>query len=444
MNNLYKRIVTMGMISFSALLAWLYCIIAYRDKITYVICLSLVLVISLYALFNAIIKIRLIKDEAMYKYISDTITSTVASMVPDTDSAKETERIAKATYVQLRKANSGISELTEANNSNTVKSIDNYTALNLSMKETVTKAMTDNAKLVVKYNKQDNQNVMDMLREFTTNMDNISQSLEAINTRIDNMNVVAEKRPKTILEDTVMDDTLPDILDIFPQTDELSDSLATVEEPIIKEAVPDTTDSVTITPNDDIDPNRPLSPDEIAALFNQAMANVEDDTPVAKEVEEAPIVEEPEQAPAEEDPNRLLSQDDIAALFNQAATSEPTPEPAVEEPVDVTPTNEDPNRQLTPDEIAALFSQSVEERTAKSEADFENATSNEAMDQNLIDALLNNLNSEPEVAPIDEKIIPFPAVEEPVAEAPAEEPFDPNKPLSPDEIAALFASMNGN
>ncbi len=442
MNNLYKRIVTMGMISFSALLAWLYCIIAYRDKIAYVICLSLILVISLYALFNAIIKVRLIKDEAMYKYISDTISSTVASMVPDTDSAREAERIAKATYVQLRKANSGISSLAEANNTNTVKNIDNYTALSLSMRETVTKAMTDSAKLVVKYNKQDNQNVMDMLKEFTLNMENISQSLDSINNRIDNMNIVAEKRPKTILEDTVMDDTLPDMLDIFPQTSDTPAS-STENAATMTEAP---SEEISITPNDDIDPNKPLSPDEIAALFSQAMANVPDDTPVAREIEE-PVIEEPVAVtPVSDDPNQLLSQDDITALFSQAAAAEPAPEPVIEEPVVTAPVSDDPNRQLTPDEIAALFSQSVEERTAKSEADFENATSNEAMDQNLIDALLNNLNSEPEPEEpaADEKIIPFPAVEEPVATAPVEEPFDPNKPLSPDEIAALFASMNGN
>ncbi len=67
------------------------------------------------------------------------------------------------------------------------------------------------------------------------------------------------------------------------------------------------------------DPNRTMSPDEIAALF----ANMSDDTPKEEEkpVEPEPIVEE---KPAEEekppmpdlsDPNKTLSPDEIAALF---------------------------------------------------------------------------------------------------------------------------------
>ena len=67
------------------------------------------------------------------------------------------------------------------------------------------------------------------------------------------------------------------------------------------------------------DPNKTLSPDEIAALF----ANMSDDAPKEEEkpVEPEPIVEE---KPAEEekppmpdlsDPNKTLSPDEIAALF---------------------------------------------------------------------------------------------------------------------------------
>ena len=165
-------------------------------------------------------------------------------------------------------------------------------------------------------------------------------------------------------------------------------------------------------------------------------------------VAQEPVVEEPVAiAPVNDDPNRQLTPDEIAALFS---ANTPAKEPVVEEPVAVAPVNDDPNRQLTPDEIAALFSASKEERTAKSDDDFHKDNMPEAMDQSLIDALLGNLDAEAEVAKEatskdEDKIIPFPIAEEPKPEdpAPIAEEFDPNKQLSADEIAALFASING-
>ena len=102
---------------------------------------------------------------------------------------------------------------------------------------------------------------------------------------------------------------------------------------------------VTPTVGDMSDPNKQLSPDEIAALFAAA-------EPAPKKEDPAP---EPVQvAPVSDDPNKQLSADEIAALF---AAAEPAPkkeEPAPE-PVQVTPVSDDPNKQLSPDEIAALF-----------------------------------------------------------------------------------------
>ncbi len=131
-------------------------------------------------------------------------------------------------------------------------------------------------------------------------------------------------------------------------------------------------------------------------------AFMEDELPeeeafVPEEVfEEEPVVEA--------DPNQMLSADDIAALFAQAEAeeiSEPEPEPIAEA---------DPNQMLSADDIAALF-----------------AAANGA-----------GTESEPEIVPEDE-----PAEEKP------EDAFassgvdlsDPNKTLSADDIAALFASM---
>lgn len=94
------------------------------------------------------------------------------------------------------------------------------------------------------------------------------------------------------------------------------------------------------------DPNRQLSPDEIAALFAAA-----DPAPKKPDKVAEPVIPEPESA----DPGKQLSQDEIAALF---AAAEPTPkkdEKAPEPVKEAAPVADDPNRQLSPEEIAALF-----------------------------------------------------------------------------------------
>lgn len=93
------------------------------------------------------------------------------------------------------------------------------------------------------------------------------------------------------------------------------------------------------------DPNKQLSPDEIAALFASA-----EPAPKKPEKTEAPApAAEPAATPVSDDPNKQLSPDEIAALF---ASAEPAPK---KEPVKVEPVSADPNKQLSPDEIAALF-----------------------------------------------------------------------------------------
>ncbi len=377
MNNLYRRIVTMGMISFSAILAWVYCILAYSEKTVYVVCLSLVLIISLYALLSGIVKLHLAKQEELKRYISDTVNATVANIIPDPaakqaelDQAIEAERLAKATYVQLRKVNNNLTSLTEANSYNSVKNIDNYTAVTLSLKDALTQSINKTAKVLVKYNKTDSQDVIDAIKQLNKEIQDINGALETISTRIDNINIVAQPHTKTVLEDSVMDDTLPEGLDVFSITTNTPEDTASVEETAVN------------------------------SFFDEFETKTEE----AEKVEE-PVVEE-------------------------------APE-AVTEPVD-------PNKPLSPEEIAALFNASKEERTAKSEEDFDKDNLPEAMDQNLIDALLNNLDTEEAKTPEEDKIIQFPVTEEPKTEEPeiAEE-FDPNKQLSADEIAALFASING-
>ena len=113
------------------------------------------------------------------------------------------------------------------------------------------------------------------------------------------------------------------------------------------------------------DPNKKLSPEEIAAMFANA-----DSVSVPEEVEEPvvdsepeivaePAVEEASPMPDLSDPNKKLSQEEIAAIFANAddSMSEPADEPvAASEPeIPPMPDLSDPNKKLSDDEIAALI-----------------------------------------------------------------------------------------
>ena len=112
------------------------------------------------------------------------------------------------------------------------------------------------------------------------------------------------------------------------------------------------------------DPNKKLSPEEIAAMFANA------DSVSAPEAVEEPVVDsEPEivAEPAVEEvspmsdlsePNKKLSQEEITAIFaNADSMSEPADEPvAASEPeIPPMPDLSDPNKKLSDDEIAALI-----------------------------------------------------------------------------------------
>ena len=103
--------------------------------------------------------------------------------------------------------------------------------------------------------------------------------------------------------------------------------------------------------------------EEAAPVIEEPEPIIEEPAPEPVVEEAAPVVEEPAPAAAPEpdlsDPNKQLSPDEIAALF-ASMTDEVTdsaPQPAVEEPPKAPEADlSDPNRQLSPDEIAALFS----------------------------------------------------------------------------------------
>ena len=101
------------------------------------------------------------------------------------------------------------------------------------------------------------------------------------------------------------------------------------------------------------------------------------------------------------------------------------PGPAAEESVADT-TNSDPNRQLSADEIAALFASA-------------NAGATEPESEPTEEVITEPVTEAPHVPEPEPGVEPGPAADEAVADTTNS---DPNRQLSADEIAALFASAN--
>ena len=242
---------------------------------------------------------------------------------------------------------------------------------------------------------------------------------------------VAESIPEEPVAESVPEEPVAESVPEEPVAESIPEE--PVAESIPEEAVTNTTESPDNLGIEGKSSNDMLSADEIAALFAAADPAPKKEEPVTEETADAEpftptftVVGKSTEAKEEteeltdnvtpitstepaDDPNRQLSADEIAALF---ASSDPAPKK--EEPVvDTTPAApaaDDPNRQLSPDEIAALFAASEPEPKSDEEARIEEQKMDEALAAQA---------AAPTVTPVSD---------------------DPNKQLSPDEIAALFAS----
>ena len=185
-----------------------------------------------------------------------------------------------------------------------------------------------------------------------------------------------------------------------------------------------------------MEPEPEISPDLEESMEPEPEISPEPEESMEPDPEILPDIPEEESFEPEEEPP-VMAADEIIPPDPEESIEEaeelvepdPIPEDAIveeandenlpEEELSPMPDLSDPNRAMSPDEIAALFP-------------------NMGNDDNADKA------GEPVEETVEPEDIPEP-IEEPeaVKEAPLqpEEPADPNKALSPDEIAALFASM---
>ena len=188
------------------------------------------------------------------------------------------------------------------------------------------------------------------------------------------------------------------------------------------EILPDLEESlepeISLEPEEDMEPEISLEPEE--DMEPEILPDIPEEESFEPE-EEPPIMAADEIIPPDpeesiEEAEELVEPDPIP---EEAIVDEADDENLPEEELPPMPDLSDPNRSMSPDEIAALFA-------------------NMGNDNNA------DKVEEPAEETVEPEDIPEP-IEEPeaVKEAPLqpEEPADPNKALSPDEIAALFASM---
>jgi hypothetical protein len=188
---------------------------------------------------------------------------------------------------------------------------------------------------------------------------------------------------------------------------EISPDLEENPEP---EILPDLEES--LEPEISLEPEEDMEPEILPDIPEEESFEPEEEPPVMAADEIIP----PDPEESIEEAEELVEPDPIP---EDAIVEEANDENLPEEELPPMPDLSDPNRAMSPDEIAALFA-------------------NMGNDDNA------DKVEEPAEETVEPEDIPEP-VEEPeaVKEAPLqpEEPADPNKALSPDEIAALFASM---
>lgn len=214
------------------------------------------------------------------------------------------------------------------------------------------------------------------------------------------------------------------------------------ETPVEPEISPEPEESMEPEPEispdleESMEPEPEISPEPEESMEPESEISPEPEESMEPDPEILPDIPEEESFEPEEEPP-VMAADEIIPPDPEESIEEaeelvepdPIPEDAIveeandenlpEEELSPMPDLSDPNRAMSPDEIAALFA-------------------NMGNDDNADKA------GEPVEETVEPEDIPEP-IEEPeaVKEAPLqpEEPADPNKALSPDEIAALFASM---
>ena len=435
MGNRYKRMVTLGMISFTALLAWGYCMLAYRSQAVYVAIISLVLVGSIYALLLSFVDIKVAKEQAMQEYVTKTLQEYTKK--EDTEILNDMERLAKASYVQQRKTKTYLSAQAEQ--------------LDEALKKTI--------KILINYDRKKEEEAAQQAEQMQKELE-MQAALQA-QKEPDHTALVLEEFGKLAGD---VQAVVAQLQQVTAQLTALREAVDAIEMPKYVEAAPSVEAASTAVT---ADVQKKVPEDEQPEVVTNVENTTETDVPESQ-IPGGIENDTADEAELEIADDSLTQTDDTPAEVEAASTEEP--ETVAEE---AAPT-EETEPAFNTEDFFSQFGGSAD-KELKEEAEFKEEAANTGMlDQSMIDALLGNLQADKPAEDVkNADVIPFPqqgqtdlSTEEAHAEEVAEAvheveqditdttmnmdaepaptmPVDdnPNRTLSPEEIAALFASM---
>ena len=265
--------------------------------------------------------------------------------------------------------------------------------------EDIINAQKGIAKVVINRNKENADAIMNSNEQ-------LMETFEQLENKLKESNDFIIESQKNVIYDNLKD--------IMEKHQVLSDSIKDME---IRLSQAITANPIQFTANVEV-PKQPTDAPQAAP----AMEAIPEPEPVqANESEQIPEpipVNEPE--PVVETPHVPEPVSEIPHVPEPVVE----PSPAAEAVADTT--NSDPNRQLSADEIAALFASA-------------NAGATEPESKPAEKVITEPVTETPHVPEPEPVVEPGPAAEEAVADT---TDSDPNRQLSADEIAALFASAN--
>ena len=316
--------------------------------------------------------------------------------------------------------------------------------------EDIINAQKGIAKVVINRNKENADAIMNSNEQLMETFEHLENKLKESNDFIieNQKNVIYDNLKDIMEKQQVLSDSIKDMEIRLSQaiTANPIQFTANVEMPKQTTDAPQSAPAMEAIPEPVVEEAAIAEPEPVAVIEPEPVIEAPEPEPV---VEPSPVAEEAVADTTNSDPNRQLSADEIAALFASANASatEPESEPAekvITEPVTEAPHVPEPEQVVEPSPVAE-----------EAVADTTNSDPNRQLSADEIAALFASANAsatEPESEPA-EKVITEPVTEapqapepEPVSEPePAKSPVvdlnNTNRNLTPDEIAALFSSM---
>ena len=314
--------------------------------------------------------------------------------------------------------------------------------------EDIINAQKGIAKVVINRNKENADAIMNSNEQLMETFEQLENKLKESNDFIieSQKNVIYDNLKDIMEKQQVLSDSIKDMEIRLSQaiTANPIQFTANVEMPKQTTDAPQSAPAMEAIPEPVVEEAAIAEPEPVAVIEPEPVIEAPEPEPV---VEPSPVAEEAVADTTNSDPNRQLSADEIAALFASANASatEPESEPAekvITEPVTEAPQAPEPEPVVEP-------SPAAEEAVA----DTTDSDPNRQLSADEIAALFASANAgatEPESEPA-EKVITEPVTEAPQAPEPVSEPEpakspvvdlnNTNRNLTPDEIAALFSSM---